>query len=221
MSTRSFRFVHSLLRTSHIYSNTSQALHTAIRQDANERMPSRGRLHYTDTDSLTLGFGLQVWRAYFMSLRPSIGRLLLNIDVSSIIICEPGPLIALCRKYLQLQRDSDLARLNQSQYDILKNFITGILIIQSGTQRRFTIRGLTRNGANRATFPLRSGDQERTTRVADYFAQNNRRLTHPDCPCVIVSALKFSKDTMFTACLGCRRCIASFGSLHDPERPAS
>lgn len=62
--------------------------------------PFNTRSFFTRTESSNLGKGLELWRGYFQSIRPSIGRMIVNVDISSAAFFKEGPLIRLCLEFL-------------------------------------------------------------------------------------------------------------------------
>ncbi|KAI0747992.1 Piwi domain-containing protein [Daedaleopsis nitida] len=70
-------------------------LQLIVRQAPNlrHRFPADARSFYVDTGSLSLENGLSAWRGFFQSVRPTMGRLIINIDVSHAMVYTPGDLI--------------------------------------------------------------------------------------------------------------------------------
>lgn len=55
-----------------------------------QHYPFNVRSFFTDREKKHLGVGLEVWRGYFQSVRPGIGRLLINIDISTGLVRQSG-----------------------------------------------------------------------------------------------------------------------------------
>jgi eukaryotic translation initiation factor 2C len=47
------------------------------------KYPFNIRSFFTDQECKRIGGGLELWRGYFQSVRPAIGRILINIDIST------------------------------------------------------------------------------------------------------------------------------------------
>ena len=142
-----------------------------------------------------IGGGIELWRGYFQSLRPAIGRMLINVDISTGAMYMPGPLISLALAYLNLtpNRPDELAPriwLPDMERVRLQRFITGLKITMSHGQpgrqgpRPRVVKKLSKEGATDLTFELDNGQQ---TTVADYFrGVLGEPLQYPDVICVEV-----------------------------------
>lgn len=147
--------------------------------------PYNSRSFFTRNNFLNLGGGLEVWRGYFQSLRPTIGRLLINVDISSALFYKPGLL-------LRVAVDNILSR-NPGKPDSpellnsrtmpprerleLQRFLLNmrIEVTTSKGKKMATIKGLSTEGADARTF---SKDGAEIT-VANYFKATNRTLKYP------------------------------------------
>jgi eukaryotic translation initiation factor 2C len=68
-------------------------LQLLIRQAPNLAFPNNGRGYFTNADFRPLEGGLELWRGYFQSVRPTLGRMLVNVDTSITAVRKSGPLI--------------------------------------------------------------------------------------------------------------------------------
>lgn len=152
-----------------------------------------GRSFFTSDETLSLGGGLEVWRGYFQSVRPGIGRMFINVDISTALMFKPGPLISIC---LEVLGKSDLAALdprrNFGERDrlMLQRFLAGARVLikpaasGSSTARvSRTIKKITAAPANGLTFTTSDG---RNLTVADYYRSQQHILTYPGLPCIEV-----------------------------------
>jgi len=132
---------------------------------------------FTDSEARDIGGGIELWRGYFQSLRPAIGRMLINVDISTGAMYMPGPLIGLALAHLNLNRPDMLAPcrgLSDKERVRLQRFITGLKITTSHGQREpgrqgprpRVVKKLSKEGANDLRFELDNGQQ---MTVADYF----------------------------------------------------
>ena len=165
----------------------------------NLRYPFNVRSFFTDRETRDIGGGIVLWRGYFQSVRPAIGRMLINVDISTGYMYMPGPLIGLALSHLNLapNRPDALAPrkgLPDRERVRLQRFITGpgLKITTSRGQREpgrqgprpRVVKKLSKEGANDLRFELDNGQQ---TTVADYFrGVLNRPLRHPEVICVEV-----------------------------------
>ncbi|KAL0956200.1 hypothetical protein HGRIS_002357 [Hohenbuehelia grisea] len=65
-------------------------LQLLIRQAPNQSNPNNGRSYFTDVGHMSVGSGFELWRGYFQSVRPSVQRMLVNIDTSMAAMHERG-----------------------------------------------------------------------------------------------------------------------------------
>ncbi|KAJ8092001.1 hypothetical protein PM082_024237 [Marasmius tenuissimus] len=158
---------------------------------------------YTPDETFQLGRGLELWRGYFQSLRPSINRCLVNVDVTTGMFYKPGPLIDVCLDFVRRgsftePRDPRLLSpehgFPERQRRTLANFLAGARILvhedpgngpnaAQGVMR--ICKGLSSQSANR----LRSYRPDvGSITVADFYRRfRNRVLEFPDILCAEAS----------------------------------
>jgi len=161
----------------------------------NLRYPFNGGSFFTDRETRDIGGGIVLWRGYFQSVRPAIGRMLINVDISTGVMYMPGPLIGLALAHLNLNRPDMLAPrrgLPDKERLGLQRFITGLSVTTSHAQRGpgrqgprpRVVKKLSKEGARDLPFELDNG--QRMT-VAEYFrGVLGAPLRHPDVICVEV-----------------------------------
>lgn len=185
-----------LLHLSLLLLRLAQALNVVIRMEPTMNYPFNVRSFFTDRETKDIGAGLQLWRGYFQSVRPGIGQMLINVDISTSTMYKAGPLLQICLEYLQKTDPNSLAPkrgLPDRERMRLQRFISGIRVLttnlgQGGTVQRTprVVKKLSTIGAGALTFKMREGD---IMTVADYFRKTqNRALQYPDVICVEVSA---------------------------------
>lgn len=155
--------------------------------------PFNVRSFFTDRETKDIGLGIQLWRGYFQSVRPGIGQMLINIDISTATMYKSGSLLRLCLEYLRKDHPTQLFKQNLPEREFLRlqRFISGIRILTptTGAGGRIAatprvIKKLTRVSAREEMFTLREGGQ---MSVADYFKQTlNKPLQFPDVICAEV-----------------------------------
>ncbi|KAF8980636.1 argonaute-like protein, partial [Cyathus striatus] len=173
-------------------STALNALHVAIRMDPLMRMPSHGRSVFTDQGKQAISGGLELWRGYFQSIRPSIGRMIINVDISTGVMYKPGPLIRLCLEFLRRKDLNNPLALspkrgfsNEKRRE-LQRFLGGLRVVtkHSGREREYTVKKLSEVGANELKFTKHDGTE---MTVANYFRIDlNHPLQYPDILCVVV-----------------------------------
>ena len=162
----------------------------------NLRYPFNDRSFFTDSETEDIGGGIELWRGYLQSLRPAIGRMLINVDISTGAMYTSGQLIDLALAFLNLapnEPDALAPRggLPDRERVRLQRFLTGLKITTSSGQREPGRQGprprmilkLSKEGANDLRFELDNGQQ---TTVAGYFRGVGVPLRHPDVICVQV-----------------------------------
>ncbi|KAI4518653.1 Piwi-domain-containing protein [Schizophyllum commune Loenen D] len=169
-----------------------QALNIVLRMEPTQRFPFNSRSFYVPEGKRVLAGGIELWRGYFQSVRPAMGKLLLNVDVSAGVMYQSGPLIGVCCSFLRRSNDpSVLARLGNRDWLALKRFLVGLKVLagdQSTQRRPREIKNLSTKPANQLTFRMRrEGQPETDITVAHYFQTvTNRPLSFPNLPCVEV-----------------------------------
>ncbi|KAI0796707.1 argonaute-like protein [Abortiporus biennis] len=172
------------------------ALNVVVRMEPTIHYPFNVRSFFTDKETKDIGSGLVLWRGYFQSVRPTIGKMLINIDISTGTMYKPGPLINLCLDFFN-RPPSDAPALAPSRgFDNekrlrLQRFISGMRVVTTlanpSQNRRPTprvVKRISEVGATNLTFNL---DGVGTISVAQYFqTTHNRPLSYPQLPCVEV-----------------------------------
>jgi eukaryotic translation initiation factor 2C len=171
------------------------ALNVVIRMEPTMKYPFNVRSFFTDRETKDIGGGLVLWRGYFQSVRPAIGRLLVNVDISTGTMYKPGPLLDLCLDFLGRPGQHNILSPRRGMPDRerirLQRFVSGVRIMTtySGERVRKTprvIKKLSSAGASDLSFSMRDGT---TMTVAQYFQKLlNRPLRFPENICVEVSS---------------------------------
>ncbi|KAL9559376.1 hypothetical protein MBANPS3_000450 [Mucor bainieri] len=151
---------------------------------------SYGRSIFTGTaDRRSLSNGIEVWQGFYQSARPSLGRMLINVDTSNTAVYEGGPLPDIVAKMLN-KSSLDELRQGIAARDLarLKKLLAGrrVHTTHLGHERNhtFQIHHLGQP-ANQVTFTDANNNNTVTT-VSDYFtATHNRRLLYPFLPCIV------------------------------------
>ena len=184
-----------------------QALNVVIRMEPSLKYPFNVRSFFTSEGHLDIGGGIVLWRGYFQSVRPAIGKMLINVDISTGTMYKPGRLIDVALEFVG-RKDGDPNLLAprrgfpERERIKLQRFLSGVRVEvqipgQQPTRRPArVVKKLTVAGASQLTFTNRSGE---TLSVAQYFQQtHNYKLRFPDIVCVEVCTVIIS--------LFCRHC---------------
>ncbi|KAI0750722.1 argonaute-like protein [Daedaleopsis nitida] len=174
------------------------ALNVAIRMEPSLRYPFNVRSFFTEQEKLDIGGGIVLWRGYFQSVRPAIGKMLINVDISTGAMYKPGGVIDVALDFIGRPRqDPNLLAPRRGFPDRerikLQRFLSGVRVEvnipgQPQTVRRpaRAVKKLTPAGAGQLSFTNRNGQ---TLTVAQYFEQtHNYRLRYPDVVCIEVGS---------------------------------
>jgi eukaryotic translation initiation factor 2C len=138
--------------------------------------------------AIPISGAVDVWKGFFLSLRPSVGRLLLNIDTSATAFTAGGDLISIARDFLSLG-PNDPINLEGSARQALESFlrVTRVEATHRGeSKRKYKALGFTPAAADQLTFSREDGAKQT---VADYFRERyNINLKYPELPCVQVGS---------------------------------
>ncbi|KAL6309673.1 argonaute-like protein [Sparassis latifolia] len=175
------------------------ALNVVIRMEPTLKYPFNVRSFFTDAESQNIGGGITLWRGYFQSVRPAVGKMLINVDISTATMYRTGSLIDLCLEFFNRQgQDPNLlapARgLPERQRVQLQRFVSGVRIVTRNpnnlsevmTRSPRVVKRLSSAGANALTFTLRDTG---TMSVEQYFKRTyNYDLKHPEVMCAEVGS---------------------------------
>ncbi|XP_058074962.1 protein argonaute MEL1-like [Magnolia sinica] len=121
-------------------------------------------------ESSPLGDGLECWRGFRQSIRPTQMGLSLNIDISSTSFYKPIPVVDFVSQYLNLR---DPTRpLSDTDCVKITNVLRGVMVYASHwneSSRQYRISGITAQPTSQLTFPI--DDQGRTASVIEYFKE--------------------------------------------------
>ncbi|KAJ7180167.1 argonaute-like protein [Mycena crocata] len=171
------------------------ALNVVIRMEPTLNYPFNVRSFFTNRETKDIGAGLELWRGYFQSIRPAMGKMLINVDISTGTMYKHGPLLRLCLEYI-CKNDPNALSPKRGFPDRerlrLQRFISGIRVLTTHAgpggevQTPRVIKKLSTAGASSLTFQMREGT---TMTVADYFqSTQNKPLQFPDVICCEVGS---------------------------------
>ncbi|RGB37332.1 Piwi domain-containing protein [Rhizophagus diaphanus] len=180
-----FRFLHAKGNMTWNCKMAITAMSTIISHEISINHPTIRNLFYTSQGAKPLFGGIEAWPGYYQLVRPTMGKMMINIDSSATTFYEGGPLIQMIVKILGL-RSSDYLRRGLTERDrqkvekIIKNLRISDNHIPEN-RRKFKIEKLTQNSASDTTFNRNKID------VTIYFQKKyKRRLLYPFLPCVVV-----------------------------------
>ncbi|XP_008777267.2 protein argonaute 1A-like [Phoenix dactylifera] len=141
--------------------------------------PDLGRRH-------PLGEGLESWRGFYQSIRPTQMGLSLNIDMSSTAFIEPLPVIDFVAQLLN--RDVSARPLSDADRVKIKKALRGVKVEvthRGNMRRKYRIGGLTSQAARELMFPV--DDRGTMKSVVQYFQETyGFNIQHTTWPCLQV-----------------------------------
>ncbi|KAF7295918.1 Argonaute-like protein [Mycena chlorophos] len=168
--------------------------------------PVQGRSFFTDYKARQIGGGVEIWSGIFQSLRPTLGHMLVNVDVSSAPMYKAGSLIDLCQSFLDMGNPFERTVSNATQLaavllgndqraartrGYLEYFLQGLHIqarVAAGTGplRTYTVKSVSNRRADQHMFQTHAGA---TISIAQYYFQaSNSPLAQPGLPCIGVGS---------------------------------
>ncbi|EPS72591.1 hypothetical protein M569_02166, partial [Genlisea aurea] len=165
-----------------------QVLDIVLRELPTTRYCPVGRSFYSADlgGKKSLGEGLESWRGFYQSIRPTQMGLSLNIDMSSTAFIEPLPVIEFVTQLLN--RDVSARPLSDSDRVKIKKALRGIKVEvthRGNMRRKYRISGLTTQATRELTFPI---DERGTMKsVVEYFRETyGFVIQHTQWPCLQV-----------------------------------
>ncbi|KAG7443844.1 PAZ domain-containing protein [Guyanagaster necrorhizus] len=170
------------------------ALNIVIRMAPSLTYPFQVGSFYSDKIKVPLAnTGLEAWQGYFPSVRPTLNRLIINIDISTGVMFKPGSLMETCLEFFTGNRGNNPDRylrtsgpqaLSPMQRHRLQTFLFGLNVeaeSAAGVRKKYSIHKLSERDAISTVFTPAGGAQ---TNVAQYYAQANRPLRHANIICI-------------------------------------
>ncbi|OAX39508.1 Piwi-domain-containing protein, partial [Rhizopogon vinicolor AM-OR11-026] len=150
------------------------------------KYPNNGRAYFTDVGSRDLRGGLELFRGFFQSVRPVIGKVVVNVDISASAMYKPGPFLDLALEVIGIRGNARALnfRKHSKEWNILSQFFKNVMIdIKLPTKKTITkkIVGLV-EAAGRFEFKKEQEDGSflPTTVAEHYYKTYNIRLLFPD-----------------------------------------
>uniref|UniRef100_A0A9J8BBZ0 Argonaute RISC catalytic component 2 n=1 Tax=Cyprinus carpio carpio TaxID=630221 RepID=A0A9J8BBZ0_CYPCA len=196
MSCVNLQALHEALsgRLPNIPFETIQALDVVMRHLPSMRYTPVGRSFFTPSEGCSnpLGGGREVWFGFHQSVRPSLWKMMLNIDVSATAFYKAQPVIEFMCEVLDFKSIEEQQKpLTDSQRVKFTKEIKGLKveITHCGQmKRKYRVCNVTRRPASHQTFPLQQENgQTIECTVAQYFKDKYKLvLRYPHLPCLQV-----------------------------------
>ncbi|KAK7328401.1 hypothetical protein VNO77_22506 [Canavalia gladiata] len=147
-----------------------------------------------------LGGGLESWRGFYQSIRPTQMGLSLNIDMSSMAFIEPLPVIDFVAQILG--KDVHSKPLSDADRVKIKKALRGVKVEvthRGNFRRKYRISGLTSQPTRELIFPL--DEQMNMKSVVDYFQEvYGYTIKYPHLPCLQVGSQRKVNYLPMEAC---------------------
>ncbi|BAF10535.1 protein argonaute 1C isoform X1 [Oryza sativa Japonica Group] len=138
-----------------------------------------------------LGEGLESWRGFYQSIRPTQMGLSLNIDMSATAFIEPLPVIDFVAQLLN--SDIHSRPLSDAERVKIKKALRGVKVEvthRGNMRRKYRISGLTIQPTRELTFPVDEGGTVKS--VVQYFQETyGFAIQHTYLPCLTVQRLNY------------------------------
>ncbi|XP_054787898.1 protein argonaute 1-like isoform X2 [Prosopis cineraria] len=165
-----------------------QVLDIVLREIPTARYCPVGRSFYSPDlgRRQPLGDGLESWRGFYQSIRPTQMGLSLNIDMSSTAFIEPLPVIDFVTQLLS--RDVSSRPLSDADRVKIKKALRGIKVEvthRGNMRRKYRISGLTSQATRELMFPVDASGTMKS--VVQYFLETyGFVIQHTQWPCLQV-----------------------------------
>ncbi|KAJ3678657.1 hypothetical protein LUZ60_002460 [Juncus effusus] len=163
-----------------------QMLDTVLRETNSntEKIVLVGRSFFSKNFGLAeLGNGVEGWKGFYQSLRPTQMGLSLNFDLSSTAFVKAGPVL----KFVTDLLGKNIAAVTLQDSDKIKRALKNVKVLvthRSDMPRKYRISNVSRKATKDITF-----DQDgRQTSIVNYFREKyNYRIQHIHLPCLQMS----------------------------------
>nr|XP_043609123.1 protein argonaute MEL1-like [Erigeron canadensis] len=168
-------------RQSDIPQETIQALDVVLRESASKNREIIGRSLFTPDGKGVLGDGVEFWKGFYQSMRPTQMGMSLNIDMAARAFYEPRLVSDFVGEFL----GKDISRpLSDQERLKVKRALRGVRVEvrRKDYMRRYKVNGLTAQPLNQLTFVDETGA---TTTVVQYFrTKYNIQIRFPFLPAI-------------------------------------
>ncbi|XXG44501.1 hypothetical protein AAC387_Pa01g4288 [Persea americana] len=168
---------------------TLQILDVVLRESPTKNYVPVGRSFFSPTLGPTASFGdgLECWKGFYQSIRPTQMGLSLNIDISCTSFYEPIEVIEFVYKFIRVQGPT--RPLTDTDRVKVKKALRGVKVIAThgNFPRQYRISGITQQPTNQLKFPV--DDQGNTMTVVQYFQEKyNVNLQYSQWPSLQVGS---------------------------------
>ncbi|CAE6392358.1 unnamed protein product [Rhizoctonia solani] len=155
----------------------------------NSNYPLKGSSFFMDIPGVSrdLKRGFKLYRGFFQSVRPAIGRMLVNIDVATGVVFRSISVLDFVMEFLKLRDPRDLGQLQEAQLISLTRVLKGVKVVATvpkRTEKTKSIKSFHRDGPDNYMFD-KDGQQ---VSVSQHMRDaHGARVQYPRAPCVIIN----------------------------------
>uniref|UniRef100_A0A1D1Z031 Protein argonaute 10 n=2 Tax=Magnoliopsida TaxID=3398 RepID=A0A1D1Z031_9ARAE len=178
-----------------------QVLDIVLRELSSRRYCPLGRSFFSPNIRAPqrLGDGLESWRGFYQSIRPTQMGLSLNIDMSSAAFIEPLPIIQFVAQILG--RDVSTRPFSDSDHVKVKKALRGVKVEvthRGNVRRKYRVSGLTTQPTRELMFPV---EDKSMKSVVEYFQEvYGFTIQYTHLPCLQVGNQKKVNYLPMEAC---------------------
>jgi eukaryotic translation initiation factor 2C len=148
-----------------------------------------GRCFYTPDAAVSIANGAQLWQGFHQSLRPTRGRLLVNLDVSATAFYQAGSVLDIVSQILNRNSPEDVKTpLASKDFTKIERALKGLKIVvnhRGQIRRKYKIAKLSSGDAKSTKFTL--NDSDKAVSVAEYFKDKySLDLQYPNFPVIVI-----------------------------------
>ncbi|KAJ6608634.1 Piwi domain-containing protein [Mycena sp. CBHHK59/15] len=194
-------------------------LQLLISQSTKQQYPTnRGHAFFSDVGSQSLGpgIGVELWRGFFQSVRPAIGRMLITIDTSTVAVYRSGDLISVAMEFLNFKnvRQLRLKADDRNFLELEKYFKNRLIKTETTGERLKTIHGLIAAPVG----PYRFDKDGMATTIQDHFYRAySKTLRYPEIFGVRLSG----RNAPFPVIVPAELCKVQPGQLYKRRLPSA
>jgi hypothetical protein len=146
-----------------------------------------GRCFYTSDTAQTIANGAQLWQGFHQSIRPTQGKMMINLDVSATAFYESSPVLDIMAKILGRGGVSEYRQgLTEKDRARVEKALRGLKVVvthRGNVRRKYRVSRVGSAPATRAIF----GEDGEEQSVAAYFLDKyGIVLEYPNLPCLII-----------------------------------
>ncbi|KAJ7197185.1 argonaute-like protein [Mycena pura] len=180
--------------------------------------PNTGRAYFFPEGKESVrGMAVELWRGFYQAVRPSIGKMLVTVDVTVAAMYMSGSLMDVALAVLNTKDVRNLGPTNANQEDfrkLAKHLKNRLITTQTSKGRTKTIRGIVPGPVGRYEFQA-SGTGPTTT-IGDHFRRaHNITIKYPETIGVVTSG----KGAPFKVVVPLELCQMLPGQLYKKKLP--